>query len=86
MGIKHRTVTEVTCDICGKECGESDGVIRARVNNGDGRDVGPAYITGELRFSQPYGVSNGLVCPACMLKYLEIYVADLRKQIEGRLK
>jgi len=83
MGIKQRTITEVTCDICGKECGESDGVIRARVNNGDGRDVGPAYITAELRFSQPYGVTNGLICPACKLKHLETYVSKLREQLEG---
>lgn len=82
MGVKKTTITEITCDICGKECGESDGSIRVMVNNGDGRDVGPAYVTGELRFSQPYGVTNGIICRDCKLEYLADYLSQLRSQTE----
>lgn len=73
VGIETKTVTTVTCDICGNQCGESDGEIRIQVNSGD-RDVGPATIDGELRFTQPYGVSNGIICMSCKHKWLQLYL------------
>lgn len=75
MGIKETTVTTITCDICGNQCGRKDGEIEIQVNGGDGRDVGPATITGELRFHQPYGVSNGILCRSCKVKYLKTYLS-----------
>lgn len=77
MGIKTETVTIVTCDICGNQCGRGDGEISIQVNGGD-RDVGPATIHGELRFTQPYGVSNGILCMACKRKWLQHYVDQMR--------
>ena len=79
MGIRTETVTIVTCNICGNQCGKSDGEIRIQVNSGD-RDVGPATIDGELRFTQPYGVSNGIICRACKIIWLKKYVDQ---QYEG---
>lgn len=74
MGIKTHTVTVATCDMCHAECGGTDGEIRIQVNNGDGRDVGPAFVSGELRFDQPYGVSGGILCQACKFKWLRKYL------------
>jgi hypothetical protein len=82
MGVITRTIKDATCDICMAECGEYDGDIEVRVNNGDGKDVGPAYITGTLRFYQPYGVSSGILCRACKLKFLTRYLNELRRQAE----
>lgn len=79
MGIETKTVTTVTCDICGSQCGKDDGEVSIKVNGGD-RDVGPATIHGELRFTQPYGVSGGIICRACKLKWLESYVRQMRGQ------
>lgn len=83
MGVKKRTIKEVSCDVCKAQCGENDGDIEVRVNSGDGQDVGPAYITGTLRFYQPYGVSGGILCRACKLEYLSRYLDELRRQAEG---
>lgn len=80
MGIQHVTQKIITCDICGNQCSESDGDIQIKVNSGDGRDVGPAYITGSLRFDQPYGCSNGIICRSCKIKYLKKYMEQQCKQ------
>jgi hypothetical protein len=77
MGITTKTTKECTCDICQKSCQELDGNITIRVNNGDGRDVGPSTINGKIVFEQPYGVSNGLVCKACKKEFLTRYAASL---------
>lgn len=74
MGITTKTVRECTCDVCGKACGEHEGKISIQVNNGDGRDVGPATINGTLTFNQPYGCATGIVCEACKLKWLNVYL------------
>ena len=79
MGIEQKTITIVTCDICGNQCGKDDGAISIQVNGGDGRDVGPATIDGELRFTQPYGVSNGIICRACKVKWLRQYIEQQSK-------
>lgn len=81
MGKTTRTVTECTCDICGKECGERDGKIQIPINHGDGRDVGPAVIRGVLNVTQPYGVKVGLVCMECKKKWLSYYVDQLHKGV-----
>ena len=77
MAIVRREVWDITCDVCGKECREDDGEIRVKVNNGDGRDVGPATISGRLMFNQPYGCSNGIVCANCKRKWLTKYLAEI---------
>jgi hypothetical protein len=77
MGIAKNTVEIVTCDICGHNCGKNDGDICIQVNGGDGRDVPPATITGTLRFTQPYKVSNGILCLFCKTKWLKKYVENL---------
>ncbi len=74
MGIVKTTVEVITCDSCGHNCGKNDGDIYIEVNGGDGRDVGPATITGTLRFTQPYGVSNGIICSFCKEAYLRQYL------------
>jgi len=74
MGIKNKTIEVVTCDICRNTCKKDDCEISIQVNGGDGRDVGPATITGKLTFTQPYGVSNGLICRDCKIKWLTEYL------------
>ena len=76
MGISTKTVTEITCDLCGAECSVFYGVIDIQVNGGDGRDVGPATLTAAFRFDQPYGVQGGIICEACKFKWLRIYLAS----------
>ena len=75
MGIK--LVTKVTCDMCGSDCGLTDGQFEVMVNGGDGRDVGPAYMKGTVTFYQPYGCSKGVVCTHCKNKWLKNYVSRL---------
>lgn len=74
MSVTVKTVEEATCDMCGQSCGKTDGDIYIQVNGGDGRDVGPAYITGTLRFTQPYGVSSGILCDQCKVTWLTKYL------------
>lgn len=74
MGVTTRTITTCTCDVCGKECQQGEGVIAIQVNSGDGRDVGPATINGTLTFNQPYGCDKGIVCRSCKLEWLRRYV------------
>ena len=76
MGISTRTVTEISCDLCAVECSASDGVIDIQINSGDGRDVGPATLTAAFRLDVPYGVSGGIICKACKLKWLGIYLTS----------
>ena len=79
MGIITKTVELCTCDMCGAECGRTDGDILVQVNSGDGRDVGPAYVTGNVAFYQPYGCANGIVCHTCKIKWLTHYMAQEKK-------
>jgi hypothetical protein len=74
MGISTTQITVYTCDLCGSECIKEDGEISIPVNNGDGRDVGPATIDAKLVFNQPYGCHNGVVCGACKFKWLWHYL------------
>lgn len=74
MGIETKNIEIVTCDICQNTCGKDEGKITIQVNSGDGRDVGPATINGEITFTQPYGVSNGLVCRECKSRWLTEYL------------
>ena len=76
MGISTKTITVCTCDICGAECSMTDNEIYVQVNGGDGRDVGPAYVYGDLLFCQPYSVDKGVVCKACKIKWLKRYIAE----------
>lgn len=76
MGIVTKTIKECTCDVCKSPCGENDGNIAIRVNNGD-RDVGPAYIYAHMRFDQPYGCQVGIVCFECKKKYLKQYLQEI---------
>lgn len=77
MGKVTLEIVKCTCDICGTECNEEDSKVEIKVNNGDGRDVGPAYIYSTLSFEQPYKCSNGIVCLSCKKKYLTKYVKSL---------
>ena len=74
MGISTRTVTEINCDLCSEECGASEGVIDIQINGGDGRDVGPSTLRAAFRLDVPYGVSGGIICKTCKLKWLGIYL------------
>lgn len=74
MGITTKEIDIATCDICKAECGEADGNITIKVNDGDGRDVGPATINGKLVFNQPYGCQDGIVCRRCKLRFLFRYL------------
>lgn len=76
MGIAVKTVEEVTCDLCGHGCEANDGDIRIQVDGGY-RDVGPATITATLRFHQPYGISNGILCKLCSDYWIKIYAESL---------
>lgn len=77
MGKVTLEIVKCTCDICGAECNEEDSKIEIKVNNGDERGVGSAYIYSTLRFEQHYGCSNGIVCNICKKKYLAEYVKSL---------
>ena len=80
MGIKRTVVISASCDVCGNECQPDDSDVQIRVNNGDGRDVGPAYIHGRLEFDQPYGVYGGIVCKTCQIKWLKQYIKTLEAE------
>lgn len=80
MGVSTRTVTVISCDLCGDECGAFDGVIEIEVNSGDGRDVGPATLTAAFRLDRPYGVQGGIICKTCKLKWLGIYLERNNQQ------
>jgi hypothetical protein len=73
MGIKVRTIKEVTCDICGVPCGEHDGDIRIEVSDGDT----PTTIEGRLTFTRPYCVTDGVICLDCKKEYLAAYLKQL---------
>lgn len=55
MGIKTRTITECTCDICRSECNDDDNYIVIEIHPGDGQDVGPSYMTAKLSVDFQYG-------------------------------
>lgn len=78
MGVKVREVKEVTCDVCGAACGENDGNIEIRINSGDGRDVGPSLIKARLELESPYKCMKGIVCIACKIKWLTVYLERLK--------
>ncbi len=77
MGKQIVTSVKFTCDICGNDCNECDSNIEIKVNNGDGRDVGPAFIYAKLRLEQPYNFSDGIVCNSCKKLFLQKYVDSL---------
>lgn len=79
MGISTKTITKITCDLCGAECGALDGVIEIKVNSGDGRDVGPATLTAAFSLDQPYGVQGGIICEECKFKWLRAYITRAPK-------
>jgi len=81
MGIKRTVIISTSCDVCGNECQPDDSDVQIRVNNGDGRDVGPAYIHGRLEFDQPYGASGGIVCKTCQNKWLKQNIKTLEAKI-----
>ena len=80
MGIKVTEVIVATCDICYKECGEHDGNITIKINSGDGRDVGPSVIWGQLFVNHPYGCTKGIVCKSCKVKWLQQHIDELKAQ------
>src|SRR6188474_28615 len=79
MGIKERVGVEVTCDLCGAECKESDGKISVEVRPGDGRDVGPSVVIGRLRLESPYVCTNGLLCKRCVISSLKGILRELER-------
>lgn len=74
MGITTKTLQYCYCDLCNKRCGPADTRIVIEVYPGDGRDVGPGYLHGELKLDIPYGVSNGIVCKDCKIEWLRAYL------------
>lgn len=80
MGVVKKTVVDVTCDVCKQACGESDGEVSIQVHGGDGRDVGPTYIYGTLRFHNPYVCDKGIVCKKCKFEWLSRYAGQLAKE------
>jgi len=70
MGVKKTEIVEYTCDKCGGHMDRADeGKIYIETDGG-GRDIGPSTISGRLYFNQDYGVSDGIICKRCMVKYL----------------
>lgn len=76
MAKKTQTVTTCTCDLCGNECDETDGIVEIQVDGGDGRDVGPGFIRGRITAFLPYRSERGEVCKPCLLKWLGVYVKN----------
>ena len=76
MAKKTQTVTTCTCDLCGNECDEADGIVEIQVDGGDGRDVGPGFIRGRIAAFLPYRADRGEVCKLCLLKWLGVYVKN----------
>lgn len=76
MGINRVTTVVCACDLCGSECGPAETRFIVEVHPGDGRDVGPGYLHGELKVDLPYRVNNGIVCEACKVKWMRQYIAD----------
>lgn len=79
MVVTQRTVTECSCDVCGKTCGQYDNRLRIETNSGD-RDVGPAYIHAIVQFDQPYVCSGGIVCKQCQIEWLTRYIDRIKKE------
>lgn len=79
MGIVERKVLEITCDMCRFPCEADDGDILIYTNTGC-KDGGPNRIEGVIKYYEPYGVSGGIICKLCKLKWLLKYTADLEKQ------
>ena len=76
MAKKTQTITTYTCDLCGSECDEIDGIVEIQVDSGDGRDIGPGYIRGRIAAYLPYRADRGEVCKPCLLKWLDVYVKN----------
>jgi hypothetical protein len=74
MGVTVKSVVFCTCDVCGVDWDNDDGLIEIEVNGGD-RDVGPAKLRARLVFDQPYKCECGVVCKSCKFKWLEIYLS-----------
>ena len=75
MGVKTKTVTTWTCDLCGVECRKDSNEINYAINAGC-RDGGPTKIQARVSVYIPYGTANGHLCRTCTLKYLSEYVAS----------
>lgn len=71
-----QTITTCTCDLCGSGCDEKDGIVEIQVDGGDGRDVGPGFIRGQIAAFLPYRTERGEVCKPCLLKYLGVYIKN----------
>lgn len=87
--MKSTAIETCKCDICAWDCDKNDGLIKVAVNNGDGRGVGSAYITGKLEFDRPYVVTRGIVCRKCKMKYLYRHLGEVQggmidKKVEKR--
>jgi hypothetical protein len=74
MGIETKTVRIITCDYCGNQCGEDDSRIDFAINGGDGRDVGPTRIQGQITLFQPYRCATGILCNSCLLRFLRMFL------------
>lgn len=82
MGIETKTVTIVTCDLCGSSRGKGDNFIDFAINGGDGRDVGPTRIQGRITLYQPYACSAGRLCRACTHHWLRRYLDNAAREGE----
>ena len=69
-----RTIKIFTCDLCGSEMSENEDLIYIKV---DQKSEGWSTITGYLKYTQPYGRVNGLVCKTCKKEWLTKYVESL---------
>ncbi len=74
MGIRTKTVTECTCDVCGSACSQEDTKLRIAINGGDGRDVGPSEIYATVMVMHPYRCDKGIVCKKCQKEWLQRYL------------
>ena len=77
MGIQTKTVTECTCDVCGRACKPEDTKLRVQINGGDGRDVGPSMIYATVMVEHPYRCEKGIVCKSCQKEWLQEYINEI---------
>lgn len=76
MTKRIQTIASFSCDLCGNDCADTDNTIEIQVNEGDGRDVGPAFLRGRITAYIPYGADRGDVCRPCLLKWLSVWVRN----------
>jgi hypothetical protein len=80
MGRRVDTTEVWTCDLCNGPALPSDQQVAVEVYPGDGRDVGPGFLHGTLYVDIPYGVSRGVACRACKIKFLDIYIQEIKSR------